>query len=194
MGNHCGTKICYNLASQYDLGFYLRISEIQITVFQSCIFICFFRTVNLERKLLILAFAQYLNGFGNYFNIPGCQLRVLRAALSHGSCYFNGRLCIDCRKLLHQIFCFNDDLCRSIKISQDNKSEVFAHLTDVLKPSDQSYFFSCVFQSELAAVVCSSLHLYSHISFCDISPYVMNYTTLQTGTSICGVGNSRAIL
>ena len=194
MGNHCGTKICYNLASQYDLGFYLRISEIQITVFQSCIFICFFRTVNLERKLVVTALSKNCKLAWNYLDLSCWKICVLRTALSHGSCYFNGRLCIDCRKLLHQIFCFNDDLCRSIKISQDNKSEIFAHLTDVLKPSDQSYFFSCVFQSELAAVVCSSLHLYSHISFCDINPYVTNYTTLQIGTSICGVGNSRAIL
>ena len=116
MGSHAGTKICYNLASQNDLAFYLRITEIQITIFQSDIFVSFFGMVDLEGQFVVLAFAQHFNGFGNYFNIPGCQLCIF-SSFSHArfTIYLNGRLCIDCRKLLHQIFCFNDDLCRSIK-------------------------------------------------------------------------------
>ena len=57
MSGHALTKVSHDLASQHDLALYFRITQIQITIFQTDILISVFGMIDLERQLVVTAFA-----------------------------------------------------------------------------------------------------------------------------------------
>ena len=168
VSDHGSAQISDNLAAQYDLGLNFRVSQIQITVLQTDIFIRILGVVNLERKLVVAALSENGQCLRNNLDFSGRKVRVLGAALAHGSGDFNGRLVVDGGQLFHDILGFYYDLSGSVKISENHKSQVLADLTEVFIPADKLYFLADIGQSQLAAIVCTSLHWYFILSgaFC----------------------------
>ena len=147
MTNHRSTKICNNLASQNNLRLNLRISQIQITIFQTNILICFLWMVNLERKLVVTTLSKNCKLTWNYLDLSCWKICVLRTALSYSSNNFDCRLIVDRRQLLHDFLCLYYNLCCSVKVSQNQKSKILADLTEIFIPADKLYFLADICQS-----------------------------------------------
>ena len=58
----------------------------------------------------------------------------------------------------HHGLVLDDHLGGAVVVTQDAESKVGADLTDILQPADDGDLFTCVSQSQLAAVMCSGLH------------------------------------
>ena len=117
MSSHALTKVSHDLASQNDFAFYLRIAEIQITVFQTDILVSLFGMVDLEGQFVVTAFTQHFNLRRHYFNVSGRKLCILAASLTNDTIYLNGRLIIQLRQLIHDLLSLYYDLSRSVEIS-----------------------------------------------------------------------------
>ena len=81
MPGHSLTQLCNNLASKNDLFFHSRITQIQITVFQTGCFIRFLTSVNFKWKFIINTLAKYLDIFRYDFDFTGRKVAVLAGTL-----------------------------------------------------------------------------------------------------------------
>ena len=129
-------KICHpltqfrnNPAPQDDLILYLRISQIQIPVFQPDILVRLFGMIDLKRQGIIAAAAKYGDLIRNHLDISGRQIRVLIGTLPDNALNADRRFVIDTVKRLHDLFRFDDDLRRPVKIPQDQETKIFGYLS-----------------------------------------------------------------
>ena len=125
--HHAAAQLCDNVAAKNDFLLDCRVAQIQITVFQTCIFVCFLGTVDLKRKLIVDTFAEYGNLCRHNLDLAGRQIRVFAGALTdytgNGDCGFR----IDTGNLLHHFLGLDDDLCGSVEITQNQKAEILAY-------------------------------------------------------------------
>ena len=94
MSSHALTKISHDLASQHDLALYFRITQIQITIFQTDILVCIFRMIDLERQLIITALSKHFYFARNDLNITSWNLVIFAASLANDSIYLNRGLIV----------------------------------------------------------------------------------------------------
>ncbi len=158
MTDHRRTQICDDLAPEHDLCLYIRISQIQITVFQSGILVRLPGMIDLERQLIIPALSQDSDLRRHDLDITGLHPGILGAALAHCPHDLQRRLVVDSAKLIHDLLRLDNDLRLSIEIPQDQKTQIPADLAQIVIPADKFYFLTNILQPQLITIVCTSLH------------------------------------
>ena len=128
MLHHAAAQLCDNVAAKNDFLLDSRIAQVQITVFQTCIFIRFLGTVDLKRKLVVDAFAENRRSFSGTTSISpvgrfGFLLERSRTTPETEMC----GLRIYTGNLLHHFLGLDHDLCRAIKVTQNQEAEIFAY-------------------------------------------------------------------
>ena len=92
---HSLTKFSHNLTSHHNILLHIRVTQIQITVFQTRIFVCFPGLIYLKRKSIVNAFTQNLNLIGNHLNFSGRQFHIFVGTLPDNTLHGNGGLLVD---------------------------------------------------------------------------------------------------
>ncbi len=158
MLRHCLAKSGDHVASQHDILLDGGIPEVKVSVLEALDLIGLAAAVYLKGKLLIAALAEDLDLFGDYFDVACGYLRVLACSLADNSLNGDRALLVDGLESVHHLFALNNDLRGAVEIADNYEREVAADLADVLHPADYLDFFSCVFDPQLAAVVCTGLY------------------------------------
>ncbi len=154
MLHHSLTECSNDVAAKNDVLLNFRITKVEITVLQTCILICLAGVVDLERKFVIAAAAEYFYLGRNDLDVAGCLIRVLRRTLTDYTGHLDRGLLIDRFEFFYLIFGLQNDLCRSVEVAEDNEAEIASDLTHIFHPAGKRYCLSRVGKTELAAVMC----------------------------------------
>ena len=148
---HRLTKCCNHLAAKNDILLHFRIAKIQITIFQTGLFICLAAVIDFERKVRIAAASENRYAVRHHLDLAGRLLRILGASLPNNALYGNGRFLGDRLKLIHHVFVLDHDLCRAVEITKNGKSEIGGNHTKIFQPAGQLNLFAGVTDAELSA-------------------------------------------
>ena len=149
-----------NIAPHHDILFYLRVPQVQIPVLQADAFIRFPAAADLERQCIVTALAQHIHTVRNNFNVARFHLRIFAGPFPYGSGNRNNAFLVQSKENLQNLCILSNQLCAPVKVPQHNKCQISADFAHILNPAAQAHLFSCVFQPEFIAGMCSVLHFY----------------------------------
>ena len=154
MVHHGLTESGNYVAAEDDVLLDVRITEVEITVLQAGILICLTGVVDLERKFVITAAAEYFYLGRNDLDVACVLVRVLRGSLSDHTGDLDRGLFIDRFQFFYLIFGLQNDLCRAVEVTQYYEAEIASDLTHIFHPANECYGLSDIGKTELAAVMC----------------------------------------
>ena len=197
---HSLTQFRHDLASHHDIFLHVRISQIQVTIFQTGILVCILGLIDLKGKCIVNTFSQDLNLIGHYFDLTGGQICIFAGTLSYHTFHGDGGFLVDAIHDIHHFLGLYYQLGGSVEITQNDKAEILADFSHVLEPADQSDSLTDVADPKFITIMCSGLnHCLCSLSVAFISlilPYriprilrSLPYSAVPSGTSCsCSCG------
>ena len=155
---HSLTQFCHDLASHHDIFLHVRISQIQVTVFQTGILVCILGLIDFKGKCIVNTFSQNLDLVWHYFNLTGGQISIFAGTLSDHTFHGDGGLLVDAIHDIHHFLGLYYQLSGSVEITQNDKTEIFADFSHVLEPADQCDSLTDVADPKFITVMCSGLN------------------------------------
>ena len=155
---HSLAKFSHNLASHNNIALHCRVSQIQIAVLESCILICLSGLIDFKRKRIVDALSENLDFLRNYLDLTGRKLHILAGTLTNGSGDGQCRLLVHTVDDSHHILGLHYHLRCSVKVAQNQKSQISADFTHILIPSDDGYLVPCVCDAQFVTIMCSGLN------------------------------------
>ena len=172
--SHQAAQLGNDLAAQDDVGLDCGVTQVQVTVLQSDIFISVLGLVDLEGQLVVDTLAQHLDLSGNNFDLTGGDLGVLALTLTDNAGDGDGGFLGDGLDDLHHLFVLDDHLRSAIVVTEHAEGKVIAHFTDIFQPANDGDLLAGVCEAQLAAIMCSGLlHKKSLPYFFYFNPYII---------------------
>ena len=167
---HSLTQFCHDLASHHDIFLHVRISQIQVTVFQTCILVCILGLINFKGKCIVNTLSQNLDLIGYYLDLTGRQISIFAGTLSYYTFHGDGGFLVDAIHDIHHFLGLYYQLGGSVEITQNDKTEIFADFSHVLEPANQCDSLTDVADPKFITVMCSGLnHCFCSLSVAFIS-------------------------